>query len=200
MKKFVSIVTAAAAAAALSVSASALTIDKDLGTLWSYDGAPKISGEEFADVTPDTLITLTFEANKDLANMAGHEYWCIKPLTRNEGGDYFIEGLEAFDGLTLSDSKDSYGIDPEATSVSFKLSEQVLEDISYNVLIFMGHGVTLKELTFSDGDAPSTPADTTPSDSTTTPANPDSGVESLAVVAGAGALALGAMIVARKKK
>lgn len=188
MKRIVSVITAAAAVAALSVSASAYTIDKDLGTLWSYDGAPKIAGSEFEGVTKDTTITITYEVNKDLATVENHNYWCIKPLTRDEGGDYFIEGL---DTLTLSDSKDSYNIDPESTSISFKLSEKNLEDIGNNVLILMGHGITLKEMTFSN-DAPTKPAD---------PEKPvDTGVEGAAAVVGVAAAALGVVIVSRKRK
>ena len=195
MKKIASVITAFAAAAAISVTASAYTIDKDLGTLWSYDGAPKISAEEFAGVTPDTVITITYEADKSLADVENHQYWCVKPMTRNEQGDYFIEGLEVYDGLTLSDAKDSYNVDPEATSFSFKLSEEDLTNLSYNVFIIMGHGVTLKEMTFSDGSAPSPDTETPPA-----PSNPSSGVEGTAGIIGTAAVALGAVLVARKRK
>lgn len=199
MKKIASVITAFAAAAALTVSASAYTIDKDLGTLWSYDGAPKISAEEFAGVTPDTVITITYEADKSLADVENHGYWCVKPMTRNEQGDYFIEGLEVYDNLSLSDAKDSYNVDPDLTSFSFKLSEEDLTNLSYNVFIVMGHGVTLKEMSFSDGVAATETPDTTAApDNTGT--NPASGVEGTAGFAVTAAAALGAVLAARKRK
>ena len=196
MKKIASVITAFAAAAALTVSASAYTIDKDLGTLWSYPGS-QVGAEEFAGVTPDTLITITYEADKSLADVENHNYWCVKPMTRNEGGDYFIEGLEVYDNLSLSDAKDSYNVDPDKTSFSFKLSETDLENLSYNVFIVMGHGVTLKELTFSNGAAAVPETTETPA---TTTSNPSSGVESTAGLVVTAAIALGAVVVARKRK
>ena len=198
MKKIASVITAFAAAAALTVSASAYTIDKDLGTLWSYPGS-QVSAEEFAGVTPDTLITITYEADKSLADVDNHNYWCVKPMTRNEGGDYFIEGLEVYDNLALSDAKDSYNVDPDKNSFSFKLSEEDLINLSYNVFIVMGHGVTLKEMSFSDGAAATeTPDPTAAPDNTSS--NPASGVEGTAGFAAAAVLSLGAVVVARKKK
>ena len=193
MKKIASVITAFAAAAAISVTAYAYTIDKDLGTLWSYPGS-QIAAEEFAGVTPDTVITITYEADKSLADMAGHEYWCVKPITRNEQGDYFIEGLEVYDNLSLSEAKDSYNVDPDKNSFSFKLSEEDLTNLSYNVLIIMGHGVTLKEMTFSEGSVPSSGGDTA------APSNPSSGVEGTAGLICTAAVALGAVLVARKRK
>lgn len=198
MKKIVSVITAVAAAAALTVSASAYTIDKDLGTNWGYPGS-SIAAEEFADVTPDTYITITYEADKSLADTEKDNYWCIKPMTRDEGGDYFIEGLEKYDGLTLSDAKDSYNVDPDGTSVTFKLSEEDLTNISYNLLIIMGHGVTLKEMTFSN-EAPSSGSEAPTETPDPTPSNPDSGVAGTAGFAAAAAIALGAVVVARKRK
>ena len=195
MKKIAAVITSIAAVAAVSATASAYTIDKDLGTMWSYPGS-QVGAEEFADVTPDTLITITYEANKSLADTEKDGYWCVKPMTRNEQGDYFIEGLEAYDNLSLSDAKDSYNVDPDKTSFSFKLSEEDLTNISYNVFIMMGHGVALKEMTFSDGSSTPSKPDTTPSN----PNNPGTGVEGIAVAVGTAAVALGAMIVARKKK
>ena len=192
MKKIASVITAVAAAAAISVTASAYTIDKDLGTMWGYPGS-QIAAEEFAGVTPDTVITITYEADKSLADTEKDAYWCVKPMTRDEGGDYFLEGLTVCDNLSLSEGKDSFNVDPDKTSFSFKLSEEDLTNLSYNVLIIMGHGVTLKEMTFSDGSAPSTGGDPAPS-------NPSSGVEGTAGVIGAAAVALGAVIVARKRK
>ena len=53
-------------------------------------------------------------------------------------------------------------------------------------------------MTVSD-EAPAAPSSDTAADTAPSTANPDSGVESLAVVAGAAALALGAMIVTKKR-
>lgn len=213
MKKLASIVTAAAAFAALSVSASAYSINTDLGFGWS--ATVVVPAEEFEDVTEDTTITITYKTNPALAAMPGQEYWCIKPHRQDlEAGWQFMADWK---GVTLSESKDSYTVDVESTQIKFRLSndpvtingEEVcgsLEAAKINGIAFMGHGVELLEMTFSDeplDDAPAastdTPADTADTPSDAAPANPDSGVESLAVTAGAAALALGAMIVTRKK-
>lgn len=193
MKKFVSIVTAAAAIAALSVSASAYTIDVDLGFGWSANTT--ISGEEFDDATTDTTITFTYEANKALADMPGQEYWCIKPMINDEGWPF----LENVIGVELSEGGDSIPVDVEGNSVSFKLNEEDLEHVKIAGMALMGHGVKLLEMTLSNEAAAPAPADNTPATPAAS-ANPDSGVESLAVVAGVGALALGAMIVTKKRK
>ncbi len=198
MKKFVSIVTAAAAFAALSVSASAYTIDVDLGFGWSANTT--IPGEEFDDATTDTTITFTYEANKALADMPGQEYWCIKPMINDEGWPF----LENAIGVELSEGGDSIPVDVEGNSVSFKLNEEDLEHVKIAGMALMGHGVKLLEMTLSNEAAAPAPADNTPAapadNAPAASANPDSGVESLAVVAGVGALALGAMIVAKKRK
>lgn len=196
MKKFVSIVTAAAAFAALSVSASAYTIDVDLGFGWSTNTT--ISGEEFDDATTDTTITFTYEANKALADMPGQEYWCIKPMINDEGWPF----LENVIGVELSEGRDSIPVDVEGNSVSFKLNEEDLEHVKIAGMALMGHGVKLLEMTLSNEAAAPVPDENTPAatDASAASANPDSGVESLAVVAGVGALALGAMIVTKKRK
>lgn len=192
MKKFVSVITAAAAMAALSVSASAYTIDFDLGFGWSANTT--IPGSEFEDVTTDTTITITYETNAALAAMPNQDYWCIKPMI-NDAGWPFVDTLV---GPELSESKDSYSLDVESNSVSFKIPAEELEHIQVAGMAFMGHGIKLLEMTFSD-DAPAAAPSNTATDTAPSTANPDSGVESLAVVAGAAALALGAMIVAKKR-
>lgn len=205
MKKIVSVITAAAAFAALSVSASAYSINTDLGFGWS--ASVVVPAEEFEDVTENTTITITYKTNPNLANMAGQEYWCIKPHRQDlEAGWQFMDDWK---GVTLSEGKDSYTVDVESSQIKFRLSadnttvngEEVcgsLEAAKINGIAFMGHGVELLEMTFSD-EPLDEPAASTPSTPSTTPANPDSGVESVAVVAGAAALALGAMIVTKKR-
>lgn len=195
MKKIISVITAVAAVAAVSVSASAYTIDTDLGFGWT--ATTTIPGEEFEEVTTDTTVTITYEANKELANMAGQEYWCIKPMINDEGWPF----IDTLVGPELSEGKDSYPVDVDGTSISFKIPAAELEHLQVAGMAFMGHGVTLKEMTFSN-DAPSTPTDTTPTDTTpdnTTHPNPNAGVEGVAITVGTAALALGAMVVSRKK-
>lgn len=221
MKKFVSIITAAAAAAALTVSVSAYDINTDLGFGWT--ASVVVPAEEFADVTADTTITITYKTNPALANLPGQEYWCIKPMRQDlEAGWQFMDDWK---GVTMSEGKDSYTVDVESSQIKFRLSadtttvngEEVcgsLEAAQINGIAFMGHGVELLEMSFSDepldeptpSDSESAPADdktdsasTNKTDSTTAPANPDSGVESVAAVAGVAALALGAMIVTKKR-
>lgn len=202
MKKIVSSIAALAAVAAVSISAFAdgtYTIDYDTSTLWGYKDS-MLSGADFSEITTDTVFTLTYEADKSLANVENHNYWCIKPMTRSaESGDYFIAGLEQFDGLTLSDSKDSYNIDTDAKSVSFKLAEADVENIKNGqAFFFMGHGVKLNTLTVSNSAAtPSTPDN---SGSGSNEPNVNTGVEGTAAVIGVAAIALGAVIVSRKRK
>jgi ABC-type sugar transport system substrate-binding protein len=62
MKKFISVITAAAAVAAISATAGAYSINKDLGFGWS--NSVTIGAEEFADVTPDTTVTITYNVNE----------------------------------------------------------------------------------------------------------------------------------------
>ena len=63
-------------------------------------------------------------------------------------------------------------------------------------MAFMGHGVKLLDMTFSDSAPESSAPD---AENETKPANPDSGVEGVAVIVGAAAMALGAMIVTKKR-
>ena len=189
MKKIVSVITSAAAAAALSITASAYAIDFDLGFGWSANTT--VPGSAFADVTPSTTVTITYEANAALADMPNQDYWCIKPMINDEGWP-FIDSL----GLELSESKDSYPVDVEGSSISFTIPADVLEHVQIAGMAFMGHSVKLLDMTFSDS-APESSAPETENE--TKPANPDSGVEGVAVIVGAAALALGAMIVTKKR-
>ena len=62
MKKLISVITAAAAVAAISATAGAYSINKDLGFGWSTSAT--IGAEEFANVTPDTTVTITYNEHK----------------------------------------------------------------------------------------------------------------------------------------
>lgn len=192
MKKIVSVITSVAAAAALSLTASAYTIDTDLGFGWSANTT--IPGSEFENVTTDTTITITYETNPALAAMPGQEYWCIKTMINDEGWPF----VDTLVGPTLSEGKDSYSLDVESSSISFKIPAEELEHIQVAGMALMGHGIKLLEMTTSD-DAPATTPDN--SSTATPPAtqNPNSGVEGVAAIAGTAALALGAMIVTKKR-
>lgn len=203
MKKFVSIMTAAAAVAAISVTAGAYSINKDLGFGWST--SVTIGAEEFADVTPDTTVTFTYNVNESLADMDGQNYWCIKPMV-NDSGWPFISTLN---GAVLSEGGDSYVIEMDSDSMSFTIPADQLELLQNAGMAVMGHGIELLEMTFSDAPAAEAPAEETPTEEETaaeTPAetapakgNPDTGVSGIAAAAGAAIVAAGALLVTRRK-
>lgn len=220
MKKLISVITAAAAVAAISATAGAYSINKDLGFGWSTSAT--IGAEEFANVTPDTTVTITYNVNESLADMDGQNYWCIKPMV-NDAGWPFISTLN---GAVLSEGGDSYTLEMDSDSMSFTIPADQLELLQTAGMAVMGHGIELLEMTFSDEPvaAPSdsaenaeTPAEepaagetVAPSDSTEnveTPAetaaptkgNPDTGVSGIAAVAGAAVIAAGVLFTTRRK-
>lgn len=224
MKKLISVITAAAAVAAISATAGAYSINKDLGFGWSTSAT--IGAEEFANVTPDTTVTITYDINESLADMDGQNYWCIKPMV-NDAGWPFISTLN---GAVLSEGGDSYALEMDSDSMSFTIPADQLELLQTAGMAVMGHGIELLEMTFSDEPvaAPSdsaenaetpteeptaseTPAETVaPSDSTEnveTPAettaptkgNPDTGVSGIAAVAGLAVIAAGVLFTTRRK-
>lgn len=224
MKKLISVITAAAAVAAISATAGAYSINKDLGFGWSTSAT--IGAEEFANVTPDTTVTITYDINESLADMDGQNYWCIKPMV-NDAGWPFISTLN---GAVLSEDGDSYALEMDSDSMSFTIPADQLELLQTAGMAVMGHGIELLEMTFSDEPvaAPSdsaenaetpteeptaseTPAETVaPSDSaenagtpaeTTAPTkgNPDTGVSGIAAVAGAAVIAAGVLFTTRRK-
>ncbi len=203
MKKFIAPIAAISTAAVLTLSASAVTLDKDLGIGWS--ASVTVAADEFADLTTDTTVTITYTVNKDLAEMEGQDYWCIKPMV-NDAGWPFITGLN---GLTLSESGDSYTIDPETTSISFTFPEDQVDLVKNAGMAFMGHGIKLEEMTFAEGAVTVTPAesntDTAPAENSTpvvsdSKGSPDTGVAGIGAVLGAAALGLSAMVITKKRK
>ena len=223
MKKLISVITAAAA---ISATAGAYSINKDLGFGWSTSAT--IGAEEFANVTPDTTVTITYDINESLADMDGQNYWCIKPMV-NDAGWPFISTLN---GAVLSEGGDSYTLEMDSDSMSFTIPADQLELLQTAGMAVMGHGIELLEMTFSDEPvaapaetaAPSDSADNAgtpteeptagetvaPSDSTEnveTPAetaaptkgNPDTGVSGIAAVAGAAVIAAGVLFTTRRK-
>ena len=226
MKKFISVITAAAAVAAISATAGAYSINKDLGFGWSTSAT--IGAEEFANVTPDTTVTITYDVNESLADMDGQNYWCIKPMV-NDAGWPFISTLN---GAVLSEGGDSYALEMDSDSMSFTIPADQLELLQTAGMAVMGHGIELLEMTFSDEPvaapaetaAPSDSAENAetpteeptvgetvaPSDSTEnveTPAettaptkgNPDTGVSGIAAVAGLAVIAAGVLFTTRRK-
>lgn len=226
MKKLISVITAAAAVAAISATAGAYSINKDLGFGWSTSAT--IGAEEFANVTPDTTVTITYDINESLADMDGQNYWCIKPMV-NDAGWPFISTLN---GAVLSEDGDSYTLEMDSDSMSFTIPADQLELLQTAGMAVMGHGIELLEMTFSDEPvaapaetaAPSDSAENAetpteeptagetvaPSDSaenvetpaeTTAPTkgNPDTGVSGIAAVAGAAVIAAGVLFTTRRK-
>ena len=200
MKKFISVITAAAAVAAISATAGAYSINKDLGFGWS--NSVTIGAEEFADVTPDTTVTITYNVNESLADMDGQDYWCIKPMV-NDAGWPFISTLN---GAVLSEGGDSYTLELDSDSMSFTIPADQLELLQNAGMAIMGHGIELLEMTFSDEPAPAedsaaaeTPAETPAETTAPTKGNPDTGVSGIAAVAGAAVIAAGVLFATRRK-
>lgn len=198
MKKFISVITAAAAVTAISATAGAYSINKDLGFGWST--SVTIGAEEFADVTPDTTVTITYNVNESLADMDGQNYWCIKPMV-NDAGWPFISTLN---GVVLSEGGDSYTLEMDSSSMSFTIPADQLELLQNAGMAVMGHGIELLEMTFSDEPvtAPADSAEVTDdgeSADTTAKDNPDTGVSGVAAVAGAAVIAAGVLFATRRK-
>ena len=216
MKKLISVITAAAAVAAISATAGAYSINKDLGFGWST--SVTIGAEEFADVTPDTTVTITYNVNESLADMDGQNYWCIKPMV-NDAGWPFISTLN---GAVLSEGGDSYTLEMDSSSMSFTIPADQLELLQNAGMAVMGHGIELLEMTFSDepvaapaedsavaettapadsAENAGTPAEDSAAAETTAPAksNPDTGVSGIAAAAGAAVIAAGVLFATRRK-
>lgn len=202
MKKtriFAALAATAVAASAMTAAASAYDLnDFDLGIGWS--NSIVIPPEEFADLTTDSLITVTFEADP-----YEKEYWCLKPLV-DDGGwqfivDYAAEG-EDFVAALSEPNHDTFGVEADMTSVTFKIPAAAIDKVKDTGLILMGHSLILKELTISN-DAPpaSTGAGSTEgAGSDPDKGNADTGVEGVAAVAGIALLASAAVVVSRKRK
>lgn len=202
---FTGIITAVSAAALLAAGASAYELNTDLGTFWS--ASITVPSTEFAELTADSVVTVTFTTDDSLADVDGHSYWVIKPMI-NDAGWPLISGITQ---LTPSEDGSSYTVEPGDTSVSFTIPADVVEHVQVAGIAFMGHGVTLGEITVSNdaapaGDTEADAADTTGAADTTDTAtapdktNPDTGVEGVAVAAAAALLGASVMVIGRKRK
>lgn len=212
--KLTKILAAAAAAAVavstLAVSAFAYDLNKDLKTGWSV--STTVPGEEFEGATPDSVFTITFTVDESLADIPGHEYWCIKPMINDTGWPF----IDTFVGRELSEGKDSYPVQPGETEMKFTIPAEELEHIQVAGMAFMGHGVTLGSITFSNDEtlapaaaapaaeapAAETPAaevTTTAAATTTTTGNPSTGVADFAGAVAVMAASAGLAFAARKR-
>ena len=204
---FTGIMAAVSAAAILAVGVSAYDLNTDLGTFWST--SITVPSSEFAELTADSVVTVTFTTDDSLADVEGHSYWVIKPMV-NDAGWPLITGISE---LTPSEDGSSYVVEPGDTSISFTIPADFVEPIQIAGVAFMGHGVTLGEIPLANDAAVETPAETpaevpteAPADTadteTTVPAkgNPDTGVEGVAAAAAAAVLGASAMVISRKRK
>ncbi|MBE6901028.1 MAG: hypothetical protein E7478_00980 [Ruminococcaceae bacterium] len=184
------------AAASLTFSASAYDLNTDLNIFWS--ASKTVPGTEFIGVRDGAYITVTYSVDQSLADMDGHNYWCIKPMI-NDSGWPLVDGIAE---LTPSEDGSSYVIEPDTTSITFTIPEAHAEHVEIAGLAFMGHGITLETLTVSD-EAPvvDTPVEE-PVVDITAPVeggNPNTGVEGAAAAVGAAFAAAGMLYASRKK-
>lgn len=197
-KKLVTAIAAAAAVSLMSLSGSAYDLDKDLKTGWSINAT--VPGDEFAELTATSIITLTYTADVSLADMEGHSYWVIKPMI-NDSGWPLIEGIPE---LTPSEDGSAYVVSPDETQVTFSIPADVIEHIQTAGIAFLGHGVTLGSLTISN-DAPPVvdeqPASSEVSAETSESkgSSPDTGIEGATAIAGLGIIAVAAAAVSRRR-
>lgn len=184
---------AVCAAAILAVGASAYDLNTDLGTFWS--ASTTVPSAEFVGITGDSYITVTYTADQSLADMAGHEYWCIKPMI-NDSGWPLIDGIAE---LTPTEDGSAYDVDPASTSITFTIPEAHLEHVQIAGIAFMGHGITLETITISD-EAPVTQAPAATDTAAPSKDSPDTGVEGIAAAAALGVIGAAAMAASRKRK
>ena len=199
IRKILSALAAAVVAvSALAISAYAVEINKDMKSHWTESTIidAETFSSEFADATPDSVFTLTLEVDGSLAEKKGHEYWCVKPMV-NDTGWPFIDNLI---GVTLSEGKDTYVVNPGDTYIKFQIPADVLATLNETGLAFMGHGVKLLDLTFSNDET--LPAATGNVDAATdsSKGSPDTGIADVAAIAGIAVLAGGVALVAGRKR
>ncbi|MBD5116624.1 MAG: hypothetical protein HDT48_03795 [Ruminococcaceae bacterium] len=196
-KLFAGIAAAASAAVILTSAVSAYDFgDKNLGKNWSLNAT--VSASEFAELTADSYVTVTFEADQ-----AEEEYWSIKPM---DSSWTFIDP-NGEGGPELAEGKDAYPVEKDWTSITFKIPADFVDSIKEGGMVFIGHSITLKTLTVSD-EAPVTeaaPAATeSAAGSTDAPAgdktNVDTGVEGVAAVAVISLIAGTVAVISRKRK
>lgn len=198
IKLFSAIAAAAASAVILTSAVCAHDFgDKNLGKNWSLNAT--VGASEFADLTADSYVTVTFEADQ-----TEEEYWSIKPM---DSSWTFIDP-NGEGGPELAEGKDAYPVEKEDTSITFKVPADFIDSIKEGGMIFIGHSITLKTLTISD-EAPVTeaaPAETEAAAGnvdapapTQDKSNADTGVEGVAALAGIAAVAGVAVVISKKR-
>lgn len=182
-KIFAMAASAIAATAVLALNASAYELNKDLGIFWSANIT--VPGSEFAEITENSNVNITFTVDQSLADIDGQNYWSFKPMI-NDSGWPFLDGITQ---LETSEGGDAYVIQPDMTEINFSIPAGDIEHVKLAGIAIIGHGITLHEMTITEG-APAG-ADK---------GSPDTGVEGVAAVAGIAALSAGALVLSRKRR
>lgn len=200
-KLFAGVIASVSALAVLTTSVAAYDFgNKDLGKNWSINAA--VPASEFADLTADSYVTVTYETDK-----SEEEYWSLKPM---DNSWTFIDP-NGEGGPEIAETKDSYPIDVDSDSITFKIPADFIESIKKDGMVFIGHSITLKTLTVSN-EAPSTSTEASATEAESSGTSqaggntgddkntPNTGVEGVAVLTGVGMLAAAAVIFAKKRK
>ncbi len=194
-KLFTIAASALAATAVLALNASAYELNQDLGIFWSANVT--VPGSEFEGITEDSVITVTYTVDQSLADVEGQAYWCFKPMI-NDAGWPFIDGITQ---LVSSEDGSSYVIDPETSEINFSLPAQDIEHIQLAGIAIIGHGITLHDMTISEGGSADVPVvDTDAPVADGDKASPETGIEGVAAIAGIAALSAGAMLASGKRR
>lgn len=145
LKKIIAAITASCTVlSAAAVSAFAYDVNKDFKTGWSVNTT--IPASEFAELTEDSVITITYTADDSLAEKEDHSYWVIKPMI-NDSGWPFIKDIVCGSGMMLAESGDSYSLDVKENQAQFSITGDSIEQLKTAGMALMGHGITLETLT-----------------------------------------------------
>lgn len=204
---------AAIATAAMSVAASAVTVTDDtVGGDWG--GEATVDFANFEGFEGDVLVTVEFTTIVDDA----HTYWLLAPADCNGWGKLTVDIV---DDTSCFQQDDGFIVieDSAMTSMQFVLDKDDIASMEANMtptedggwyggMLFQIFGVDITSVTLEDnapaaddgaaegGDA----AGSTEGATDENKASADTGVEGIAVAAGAVALAGAAVIASRKRK
>ncbi|MBE6889162.1 MAG: hypothetical protein E7485_04020 [Ruminococcaceae bacterium] len=209
---------AAIATAAMSVAASAVTVTDDtVGGDWG--GEATVDFSNFEGFEGDVLVTVDFTTTVDDA----HTYWLLAPADCNGWGKLTVDIID--DTLYYQQPDGFINVtDSTLTSIQFILDQDDIASMEANMtptedggwyggMLFQIYGVDITSVTLEDyapaaegGDAEGGDAEGGDSAGSTDGAtdenknSADTGVEGIAVAAGAVALAGAAVIASRKRK
>ncbi len=214
-KVLASVVAAATAVTALTTAASAynfVTEDPFTGTKDGFDlglswaNFAEVPAEEFAALTADSLVKITYKAN-DLDTDGN--YWIIKPVV-NDGSSAWVDPDKVNTDLEIGSDGTGFVVQTDATTISFKIAPSLIDSVKASGLGFVGHSVTLEKLevvndtpaaTEPDNSGDVTTADGNTNSGNDTPKDPvNTGIEGIAVLMGVGALAAAAVVFSKKRK